>query len=93
MNLDFLSFTFACTANRNSAFGHMRIATASAQTDQSVCCPLTESLLKYAYSNILKILQPKKVKFSDRKVLIFFSFFFSKHRLWVLVRTASLRRF
>ena len=32
-------------------------------------------LRKHAYSNILKILQPKKGKFSDKKILIFFIFF------------------
>ena len=34
----------------------------------------------------------KNWKFSDRK-LLYFSYFCSKHRLWVLVRTASPRRF
>ena len=32
------------------------------------------TLRKYTYSNILKILQPKKGKFSDKKDLIFFIF-------------------
>ena len=49
-------------------------------------------LRKHAYSNILTILQPKRRKFSDKK-LLYFSYFGSKHRLWVLVRTASARRF
>ena len=34
----------------------------------------------------------KNWKFSDNK-LWYFSYFCSKHRLWVLVRTASMRRF
>ena len=34
----------------------------------------------------------KKWKFSDKKIW-YFSWFCSKHRLWVLVRTASMRRF
>ena len=34
----------------------------------------------------------KKWKFSD-KILWYFSYICSKHRLWVLVRTASARRF
>ena len=34
----------------------------------------------------------KNWKFSDKK-LWYFSYFCSKHRLWVLVRTASVRRF
>ena len=50
------------------------------------------SLRKHAYSNILKILPPKNWKFSDKN-LRYFSYFCSKHRLWVLVRTASARRF
>ena len=49
-------------------------------------------LRKHAYSNILKILQPKMGKFPDKKFW-YFSYFCSKHRLWVLVRTASTRRF
>ena len=50
------------------------------------------SLRKYAYSNIMKILLSKKGKFSDKNFDIF-SYFAKKHRLWVLVRTASARRF
>ena len=34
----------------------------------------------------------KKWKFSDEKFL-YFTYFWSKHRLWVLVRTALMRRF
>ena len=49
------------------------------------------TLRKQAYSNILKILPPKNENF-EIKILIFF-IFCSKHRLWVLVRTASARRF
>ena len=52
---------------------------------------LISSLQKHAYSNILKILPPKNEKFSDKK-FSYFSYFCSKHRLWVLVRTASTRR-
>ena len=48
------------------------------------------SLWKHAYSNILKILPPKNENF--RIKIRIFSYFYSKHRLWVLaVRTASLR--
>ena len=39
-----------------------------------------------------KFYHPKKWKFSDKKFW-YFSYFCSKHRLWVLVRTASARRF
>ena len=50
------------------------------------------SLRKHAYLNKLKILPPKEWKSSDKKFW-YFSYFCSKHRLWVLVRTASPRRF
>ena len=59
--------------------------------NQKICTVLLSALRKHAYSNILKIL-PKKWKISDKKFW-YFSCFCSKHRLWVLVRTASLRRF
>ena len=51
------------------------------------------TLRKHAYSNILRILQSKKGKFSDKKKSDIFSYFCSKHRLWVLVRTTSARQF
>ena len=35
----------------------------------------------------------QKRTFSDKKKIWYFSYFCSKHRLWVLVRTASARRF
>ena len=50
------------------------------------------ALRKHAYSNILKISPPKTESFQI-KILIFFLYFYSEHRLWVLVRTASSRRF
>ena len=50
------------------------------------------SLQKQAYSNILKFLPPKQENFQIKKSW-YFSYFCSKHRLWVLVRTASARRF
>ena len=43
-------------------------------------------------SNFTTKKKTKKWKFWDKKI-IFFSHFCSKHRLWVLVRTASPRRF
>ena len=43
-------------------------------------------LRKHAYSNILKILPPKNENFQI-KFFWYFSYFCSKHRLWVLVRT------
>ena len=50
-------------------------------------------LRKHAYSNIYKISPKKKNwKITDKK-LWYFSYFCLKHRLWVLVRTASPRRF
>ena len=49
-------------------------------------------LRKHAYSNILKLSPPKTESFQI-KILIFFLISVQKHRLWVLVRTASTRRF
>ena len=50
------------------------------------------TLRKHAYSNILKILSLKnencQIKNSD-----IFHFSAQKHRLWVLIRTASVRQF
>ena len=46
---------------------------------------------KTRLSNILKSLQPKKEKFQIKSW--YFSYFCSKHRLWVVVRTASVRQF
>ena len=46
------------------------------------------TLRKHAYSNIKKISLQKTENFQ----IMFFSYFCSKHRLWVLVRTASARR-
>ena len=47
-------------------------------------------LQKHAYSNILKKFTNKKWKFSKKKI---WYFFYLKHSLWVLVRTASTRLF
>ena len=41
----------------------------------------------------IEIITNKKGKFSDKKKPWYFSYFCSKHKLWVLVRTASARRF
>ena len=46
------------------------------------------TLWKHAYSNILKILPPKNENFQIKKFW-YVSYFCSKHRLWVHVRTAS----
>ena len=48
-------------------------------------------LQKHAYSHILKILPPKNENFQIKNSDIIF-IFCSKHRMWVLVRTASLSR-
>ena len=53
---------------------------------------IASTLRKHTYSNILKISSPKMEKNSDKKFW-YFSYFCSKHRLWVLVRTALARRF
>ena len=50
-----------------------------------------KTLRKHAYLNILKISPPKSESFQIE--ILIFSYFLSKHRLWVLVRTASPRRF
>ena len=54
--------------------------------------PNCKTLRKHAYSNILKISPPKTESFQIKNSDIFY-YFCSKHRLWVLVRTASVRRF
>ena len=46
------------------------------------------TLRKQAYSNVKKISPPKTENFQIKK-LWYFSYFCSKHRLWVLVRTTS----
>ena len=46
------------------------------------------TLWKHAYSNILKILPSKNENFQIKKFW-YLSYFCSKHRLWVHVRTAS----
>ena len=51
------------------------------------------SLRKHACSTILKILPPKNENFQISILIFFFLYFSSKHRLWVLVRTASARQF
>ena len=57
-----------------------------------VLCQSSDTLRKHAYSNILKFLPRKNENFQIKKFLIFIHFC-SKHRLWVLVRNASPRRF
>ena len=48
-----------------------------------------QSFRKHAYSNVLKILSPKNENFQIKNLISFT--FHTKHRLWVLVRTASRR--
>ena len=50
-------------------------------------CKITQPLRKHAYSNVQKILPPKNENCQ------IFSYICLKHRLWVIVRTASTRRF
>ena len=52
------------------------------------CCTIMKTCL-FKYTENFTI---KKWKFSDKKFR-YFSYFCSKHRLWVLIRTASLRQF
>ena len=53
---------------------------------------LKMTLRKHAYSNILKNFTTKNWQFFSNNILIF-SYFYSKHRLWVSVKTALSRRF
>ena len=54
----------------------------------SVCCITKTRLFKYTEN-----FTTTKWQISDKKILIFFLYFCSKHRLWIHVRTASARRF
>ena len=72
-------------ALRKGTFTHMR--TANILTSLRI----RAALRKHDYSNIFKISPPKTESFQI-KILIFFSYCCSKHRLWVLVWTASPRR-
>ena len=55
----------------------------------SSVCPLITKTRLFKY---IENFTSKNIKFSDKKIG-YFSYFCSKHRLWVLVRTASARRF
>ena len=55
-----------------------------------VCNSAIHALRKHAYSNTLKTLPPKNENFQIKNSDIFL-YFCSKHRLWVLVRTAVQR--
>ena len=97
------------TANRHKATqrainqhrNHLLRKVGSKTTDGAKSIVPNLPLRKHAYSKILKTLPPKKWKKKSVKKFWFFFFFFffffsyfcSKHRLWVLVRTASMRRF
>ena len=50
-------------------------------------------LRKHAYSNVYWKFYHRKIKKNSDNKIWYFPYFRSKHRLWVLVRTASLRRF
>ena len=54
-------------------------------------CNFRCALGKYVYSNILKILPPKHENLQIK--IDIFHISAQKHRLWVLVRTASARQF
>ena len=49
------------------------------------------TIMKTRLFKYIEILISKNRKFSDKKLI--FSYFCLKHRLWVLLRTASSRRF
>ena len=67
-------------------YGTLGINVAKAST--MICCSITKTCLFKTIDNF----PTKKGKFSDKKFW-YYSHFCSKHRLWVLVRTASTRRF
>ena len=60
-----------------------------------VCLNLygTIGITKTRLFKYIEILPPKTENFQMKKKLRYFPHFCSKHRLWVLVRTASVRRF
>ena len=64
-----------------------------AQADLGLHCPhMPQSITKTRLFEYIENFTTKNWKFSD-KILIFFTYFCSKHRFGVLVRTASLRQF
>ena len=67
---------------RKRTFWHVRL------TKTQLSLPLR----KHTYSNIQKISPPETENFQIKNSNTF-SYFCSKHRLWILVRTASTRRF
>ena len=72
--------------------GHAKVFRCLGKAALLDCNISSVTLRKHACSNILKILPPRNEKKSDKKFW-YFSYFCSKHRLWVLVRTASRMRF
>ena len=73
-----------CTDWSGSLFTYINILVIS-------LCIHRYTLQKHAYSNILKISLPKTESFHIK--ILKFSYFCSKHRLWVLIRTALQRQF
>ena len=70
---------------------NLRWAHMSEGTFSYVVAHLALPSRKHAYSNILKILLPKNEKFQIKNSDIFHVS--AQNRLWILVRTASARRF
>ena len=62
------------------------------KSDYSCWYPSYLGITKTRLFKYVENFTSKNWKFSDKK-LWYFSYFCSKHRLWVLVRTASARRF
>ena len=103
----FLFFWFACLCKKivastwekyppTCAQRRLKSACASARSDQSPRYSHKETLhpciTKTCLFQYIEIFASKTGKFSDKK-LWHVSYFCSKHRLWILVRTASARRF
>ena len=57
-----------------------------------IVCIKYQNITKTRLFKYIENFTSKNWKFSDKKIW-YFSYFCSKHRLWVLVRTASARRF
>ena len=71
-----------------SGFKRSRYASKGNNTDRHGNTITKTCLVKYTEN-----FTTKKWKFSGKNFWYFFSYFCSKHRLWVHVRTASMRRF
>ena len=77
----------------NSLYILMELLTFCAKVTKCRLQIALDPLQKQAYSNIWNISPPKIESFQIKKNSDIFSYFFSKHKLWILIRTVSARRF